>query len=444
MKKTNKLVSLCGCLLLTVFSVQAQKVTKDYQRPSLHMVLLTTDEPSAPEEFMEHVSASWQTYMLPAMFNEFEIPFKEATAGNPKGSMMQLITEYGSRLGSLSIDELKSLSENLSGKKYNEELKQYVDGLSNEIAHQLIAKWWSLQEDGAYSDELIFKLACYGATQNQANAAGQTNIGAQRELYNELMEPTMANTYVAFSKLNFYQNEPIARFAKDVAVTLAGLTAAAAGPMGAAGLMAAEKAAEAVYEKTKDGFSAYTTTLLYKLKWNEAEAEKFFACFDGQKLDMQKFNATPFELEYMGVNKCSTVVLANKDNLDAKSMVEKTMHKNIHKQLVLLQNNYEEFKPMMPIMDVVDKVMLVDMGTKESITEKDVFDVYEPYVNEKGILKYKKVGVTKPIKGGIWDNEDIDNALNADNNENALQGTQFKAVKNANNGMLVKKQKAKK
>lgn len=442
--KKNKLVLLFGCLLLTVFSVQAQKVTKEYQRPSLHMVLLTTDEPSAPEEFMEHVSASWQSYLLPTMFNNFEIPFKEAKAGAPKGSMMQLITEYGSRLGSLSIDELKELSENLSGKKYNEELKKYVDGLSNEVAHQLIAKWWGLQEDGSYSDELIFRLACYSATQNQANAAGQTNIGAQRELYNELMEPTMANTYVSFSKLNFYQNEPIARFAKDVAVTLAGLTAAAAGPMGAAGLMAAEKAAEAVYEKTKDGFSAYTTTLLYKLKWNEEEAEKFFACFNGRKVDMQKFNATPFEMEYMGVNKCSTVVLANKGNLDSKSMVEKTMHRNIYKQLFLLQNSYEEFKPMMPIMEVADKYMIADMGTKESITEKDVFDVYEPYMNERGVLKYRKVGVTKPIKGGIWDNENVDNALNADNGEAAPQGTQFKLVKKADNSMLLKKQKAKK
>ncbi len=442
--KTNKLVLLFGCLLLTVFSVQAQKVTKEYQRPSLHMVLLTTDEPSAPEEFMEHVSASWQSYLLPTMFNNFEIPFKEAKAGAPKGSMMQLITEYGSRLGSLSIEELKELSENLSGKKYNEELKKYVDGLSNEMAHQLIAKWWGLQEDGSYSDELIFRLACYSATQNQANAAGQTNIGAQRELYNELMEPTMANTYVSFSKLNFYQNEPIARFAKDVAVTLAGLTAAAAGPMGAAGLMAAEKAAEAVYEKTKDGFSAYTTTLLYKLKWNEEEAEKFFACFNGQKVDMQKFNATPFEMEYMGVNKCSTVVLANKGNLDSKSMVEKTMHRNIYKQLFLLQNSYEEFKPMMPIMEVADKYMIADMGTKESITEKDVFDVYEPYMNERGVLKYRKVGVTKPIKGGIWDNENVDNALNTDNGEAAPQGTQFKLVKKADNSMLLKKQKAKK
>lgn len=442
--KKNKLVLLFGCLLLTVFSVQAQKVTKEYQRPSLHMVLLTTDEPSAPEEFMEHVSASWQSYLLPTMFNNFEIPFKEAKAGAPKGSMMQLITEYGSRLGSLSISELKELSENLSGKKYNEELKKYVDGLSNEVAHQLIAKWWGLQEDGSYSDELIFRLACYSATQNQANAAGQTNIGAQRELYNELMEPTMANTYVSFSKLNFYQNEPIARFAKDVAVTLAGLTAAAAGPMGAAGLMAAEKAAEAVYEKTKDGFSAYTTTLLYKLKWNEEEAEKFFACFNGRKVDMQKFNATPFEMEYMGVNKCSTVVLANKGNLDSKAMVEKTMHRNIYKQLFLLQNSYEEFKPMMPIMEVADKYMIADMGTKESITEKDVFDVYEPYMNERGVLKYRKVGVTKPIKGGIWDNENVDNALNADNGEAAPQGTQFKLVKKADNSMLLKKQKAKK
>ncbi|MDE5544816.1 MAG: hypothetical protein K2I83_05335, partial [Bacteroidales bacterium] len=102
MNTNKKFILLCGMALLAMLPVQAQKVTKDYQRPSLHMVLLTTDEPSAPEEFMEHVSASWQTYMLPAMFNEFEIPFKEAKAGNPKGSMMQLITEYGSRLGSLS------------------------------------------------------------------------------------------------------------------------------------------------------------------------------------------------------------------------------------------------------------------------------------------------------------------------------------------------------
>lgn len=447
MKTLQEKIVLCCCLLFSIFSTQAihaKKATKDYQRPSLHMVLLTTDEPTAPEKYMGYVSTSWQNYTLPAMFNDFDIPFIEANAGNPKGSMMQLITEYGSRLNSLSIDELKELTENLSGKQYNEELKKYVDGLSNEIAHQLIAKWWGLTDDGNWSDELIFKLACYGATQNQANAAAQTNIGAQRELYNELMEPTMANTYVSFSKLNFLQNEPIASFARDIAITLAGLTAAAAGPMGMAGLAAAEAAANAVYEKTKDGFSAYTTTLLYKLKWDEDEAAKFWACFDGNKINMQKFNATPFELEYMGANKCNTIVLANKDNADAKAMVEKTMHKNIYKQLILLQNNYEEFKPMMPIMDVYDKVMIADMGTKESITEKDVFDVYEPEVNENGVLKYKKVGVTKPIKGGIWDNEDIDNALNADNAENELQGTQFKAVKNANNSMLIKKQKAKK
>ncbi|MDE6440584.1 MAG: hypothetical protein K2K51_06155 [Bacteroidales bacterium] len=447
MKTLHSRIVWCGCLLFSIFSIQslqAKKPTKDYQRPSLHMVLLTTDEPTAPEQYMEYVSSSWQNYTLPTMFNDFEIPFTEAKAGNPKGSMMQLITEYSSRLNSMSIDELKELSENLSGKQYNEELKKYVDGLSNEIAHQLIAKWWSLQDDGTWSDKLIFKLACYGATQNQANAAAQTNIGAQRELYNELMEPTMANTYVSFSKLNFYQNEPIAKFAKDVAVTLAGLTAAAAGPMGAAALAAAEKAADEVYNKTKDGFSAYTTTLLYKLKWDEDEAAKFWACFDGNKINWQKFNVTPFELEYLGTNKCNTIVLANKDKADAKAMVEKTMHKNLYKQLILLQNNYEEFKPMMPIMDVYDKVMIADMGTKESITEKDAFDVYEPEVNENGVLKYKKVGVTKPIKGGIWDNEDIDNATNADNDDNELQGTQFKAVKNANNSMLIKKQKAKK
>ena len=454
----EKIFTLALAGLLVCPAVFAKKATKEYQRPSLHMVLLNTDEPTSPEvaDVMPAVSASWGNYEFPALYNNHKVDFQEMKAGNPKGGIMELVTKYPAEklMNITDINMLKEISEMSKGKEYMADLKQRVDEVSGEVARQMVAKWYNITPDGQWNLNYLAEKACYSATQNASQSAADETGDAYSTMINQLAEPTVSNTYVTFSKLAFYYNEPLAKFNSELIRLIGQLTADAAGqPMLA---MATNAAAAKYYETNKDGYAAYTTTLLYKLKWTEEIQAAFQAAFltsDGWKgtIDVDKFNAIPFELEYMGADQAHTTVILKKDDKDLskEEAVTKTIHKNINKQLVSLQNTYEEFKPMVPIVAVDKKFMLADMGTKESVVEGDKFDVLEPYTNDKGVVKYRSVGVVKVLKGGIWDNEGVDNTTVVDNanfsgEEVEIQGTKVSALKTANVNMLVKKQKTKK
>lgn len=435
------------CLLLTLFlfvvgliSVNAAKrPKKEYHRPSLHLVLISSDEPTCDDTtLIPIVAEAWNSYELPTLYNDFKIAFNEVKAGRVKGSFMELLKQYGdpSAFANLTLEQLKELKVLLDGKGYLEELKKYTDSCANEVAHQLIRKWWCIQDDGQWSDTLISRLACYSATQNAVSDARQTSEGVV-SLMSKLADATIATTFVAFSKLGFYENEPLAKFTYNLTMKIAELSGVP--------LALVELGAKKAYEAIKDGYSAYSNTILYKLEWNDSIANLFYSCWDGNRVNMQKFNAMSFPMKCLGVDKASATTSMTKKNkeLGVDGLVIKTIHKNMNKQIVKLQNSYEEFKPMVPILEVnVDgKYMLADMGTKESITQKDKFDVLMPITDENGITTYKKLGVVGVVKGGIWDNEEISNdELSGDE----ILGTKLTLFKDATPGLLVKKQKAKK
>jgi len=442
-----------------VAPASAKKATKEYQRPSLHMVLLNTDEPTSEQtaDLMPVVDKSWSNYTFPSVYNQFTIPFQSMNAGKPKGGMMELITKYRDpkSLSNLTLAQLTEIKELLAGKQYNADLKARVDAVAPEVAKQLVMKWFNITEDGKYDLNTIAKLACYSATQMAAGEAVNTDMGAQLTLMQSLMEPTIANSYVSFSKLGFYANEPVAAFVKNIAIAVAELSG------NDMVILAGKAAAEVAYLASKEGYSAYTTTLLYRLKWNNDIYQALSAImtmnpensWEGT-IDMEAFKKMNFELEYMGADKCSSVVMINHENRGSNKaeLTRQTVHKNINKQLVRLQNQYEEFKPMMPIVQIDGKVMLADMGTKESVKENEAFDVLVGETNEKGIVKYRVIGTTKVLKGKdvIWDNEAAeDAALAADKaamsgEDSAVLGTKVKAVKGAQVGYFVKRKKAKK
>ena len=465
MNKQSLILAVAAMMLIAMPAGAKQKVTKEYQRPSLHMVLLNTDEPTSEqvEELLPVVNDSWTDYEFPTLYNQFTIPFQVMDGGKPKGNMIELVTRFGGyeKLKAMKIDDLMEIQSLLAGKQYNADLKLRCDSVGNEIAHQLIAKWFNIKEDSStYSCDTIFHYACYSAQQMAANtAAATTEEGAQMTLFHELMQPTIANTYVSFSKLAFYANEPIAAFTRDLAIVIGELTAELTGQSLVA--VSAKAAAMIAYEASKGGYSAYSTSLLYRLNWNDSiynEFSKLLTPDDPSnpwsgKIDMAAFKAMNFNLEYLGVDKCNSVVTINLSNadLDNVGLTRRAVHKNLNKQLVRLQNKHEEFKPMVPIVDVQPKFLVADMGTKESVKEGEVFDVINGYVDEKGITTYKIVGQVKVQKKGVWDNEAINQAEEADKasfegEENELEGTKLAGagVKNAQVGMFVKRQRAKK
>jgi len=450
MKK--QILTVVAAVTLIAMPIYAKNATKEYQRPSLHMVLMTSQAGSggaqvADPEILGYAAESWTNYEFPALYNNFAVPFARTDVGAAKGSIMDVLAMYSSpeSLNGMGINELKNVIEMLQGKQYREALKVEVDKVADEVAHQLVKKWWSIGEDGSISDTLLFRLACYSATQNQANNAAQDVIGAQKQLFNELADATMANTYITFTKLDFYENEPIAAFVKNIMQMIASATPAPAN-------MAAQLAVDKTYDAMKEGYTAFTNNLLYKLEWNEEIANNFYNLWtDKNHIDIEKFNATPFHLVYVGNTSASATCMMKKEDKGqgAAHMVYKTCHKAIGRQFAKMQRAYEEFRPMVPVIGIDAKGgVIADMGTKEGIKVGDQFQLLEPITNEKGVTKYNYKAVVKVVKwadgdafkDGVWDNEEIDNAQEADKNESSVDviGTHLSKFKGATPSMFVK------
>lgn len=249
----------------------------------------------------------------------------------------------------------------------------------------------------------------------------------------------ISNTFISFSKLAFYENEPIATFSRNLAYLLA-----AADPTGAA-----KAAADIAYTATHEGYSAYTTTVLYRLVWNDSIQALFNECWTkDNKIDMKKFNAIDFPFELVGVQKATSSTIDAKGGFanligvkGAKpkdELIKQTIIRNLDKTFAALQYNYDVFKPLVPIIST--EPLLIDAGMKESIGNGDSFELLEAQYNEKtNRVEYKGIGTLKVVKNKVWDNRycltDEDKAAAA---EETVKGTELTANKKAALGMVVR------
>lgn len=398
--------------LLVICGAMAQDGAK-YQRSSLHMVLLTTDEPTIKDaELEEMMMESWNEYPFPDKYNNHEIDFKSAFAGKPSGGFLSFVSKYPT-IESLPNDiaGLKQLSAEISeGKQYMAQLKAKVDEYieSEDLARKLVMKWYNIQPDGHADVNLLLERSAFNMSASDVNTAAAT-VGGAKALADQNSEELINTTFITFSKIDFYSNEPVAKFSCNLAKKLANLTAQLAGnPIATAAAAAAEVAADKAYEMNKDGYSAKATTMLYKLKWNDSIMYTFYDAWkeDGT-IDMEKFNAMHFEMEYLGADDCTTSSGASASFggkvKEKRDLVHTTMTRNLDKQLVNLQNNYEVFRPVAQIIST--EPMLADMGTKEGLKGGEKFELLIRAADPKtGKMFYKSIGTVSVDKKGVWDN----------------------------------------
>ena len=442
MKKT---FILCFVLMLSSIAVLAQQNDlPKYQRSALHMILLNTDEPALPSaiDFSKDISEAWESYPFPDKYDQHKIAFKEAYGGKPKGSFIELVNKYQNGFGDLSLAKLKEISSTIADNKYyNQQLIDTTTVMlkTQKVGQQLVAKWFDIKADGSYSLDLLMQRSAYNASQSDLANAAATAKGVQAILDNGT--DLIGNTFVSFSKLAFYENEPIATFSKNLAYVIASFAGPAAG--------AAQLAADAAYTATHLGYSAYTTTVLYKLDWNDSIQSVFNQCWtDDNKIDMQKFQAIDFPFELVGVQKTSSTTMDAKGGFanlvgvegakPQEELIKQTIIRNLDKTFAALQYNYDVFKPLVPIISI--DPLLIDAGMKESIDDKSQFDLLEAQYNEKTkSIEYKSVGKLKVEKGKVWDNRYslIEDPQAAEDN-GGLKGTQLSANKKAALGMVVR------
>jgi len=433
--KKNLLV-LSVLVLWSALPILAQekstKAESIYRRSSLHTILLETGDFLNKDMVMK----AYNMAPFPEKYNDHKLP----------GSVIRLIDYV-----QLTPEEQAALSDTATAKTGDDKSKdskreklqtQAIETYfqRNKIANQIVAKWFSRDENGAFKMDLIHERGSYDATEMAAQMAqkGIRGLAALKDAGEELI----SNTFIVVNKMSFVENEPIARAVKEVAY------------LGASQIsnsftrMAVETAADAAYKISKDGYSVWTISYLYQLNWNEDIANNFYMnlWMDSTSLDPNKkmmFDTTTmFTMKYVGFEKAKSVILVAIGK-ETEAIIQQATVRNIDKTYTKLQKGFDVFKTKTPIYST--NPVIAKIGMKEGVEPSDKFEVLEMVFDAKaGVTKYAKVGEVKAEKGMIWDNRFSMGVPDAATTEEEvgkveLEGTHFKGGgKNVMSGMLLR------
>lgn len=297
-----------------------------------------------------------------------------------------------------------------------------------DLGKKFVAKWFNRnKKTGAFDLSLVKERGMYDATVLDQNLARQMKRGMA--VLEDAGEKLIGNSYfVLFDVRSHNKKTGVGNF-KAVANTILGLGESIAGVVdsdietttdmmkktskkgvkeGDSSLMQLTGFNSAV-DKLQ-GFSVEVTAYLYKLKWTEENASVFYESYytEGNNPDKSKITKWNddkglFSFEFVGscTNK-STKIVIDKD-MTAEQLITKVCTRALDKSLADLQHKFECFRIKAPI--VSTEPLKAYIGMKEDITEKSRYEVLERSMDEQGRISYRRVGVVKPKKDCIWDNQ---------------------------------------
>jgi hypothetical protein len=326
--------------------------------------------------------------------------------------------------GSLIGDTASAMSAGIvqDNSKVEFQLLKYNE--TEKIAHELIRKWFNIQDDGSFDQNYVNQMINVQLTKEQqleASSSGSENAEISKNR-NYLID----KTFVVYTRMNFVSNEIVAAGIREA-------SREASSKLTGIALDLANKAADKIYEKTSEGFSVWTTGWLFKLKWEEEDYNLLKSCVADRKIDLDKFYSLPFKLDFLGKEKATSLVTFSlkkgEGGRSDKEVIDLSTNRNIDKVLVQLQKGYDQFKPIFPIQS--EKPIGAYLGLKEGIEGGETFEVLEK--NSDG--SYKAIGTIKVDKNNVWDNQ---------YGSNSSEGmTQFKGKlpKGASKGTLIRQKK---
>lgn len=393
-------ILFCTCMLFAQDNLKDMKETK-YRRSSLHTILI------------ESASFPKKDQVLDAYYNA---PFPDKYDNHNIGEKSFDLTKY-------STDTIESKTPEMIEKYFKDQ----------QIAKKLVAKWFNRQEDGSFDYELIGNRGAFNASFLDTKTAAASSDG--KYLLQSAGFELINNTFVVVSKMYFVENEPVARLIREAGVRALANQNALVQKIGI-------KALDKVYEKTKEGYSVWTTSYLYKLKWDETTQGTFFQDMYAEKNQITpatktKFDSTDiFEMEFVGSQKATTLVTFSlKEQRTEDQIINLSVTRNIDKVFAKLQRNYDVFKPKVPLF--TGEPITAKIGLKEGLEDGDKFEVLEAVQDQKtGKIEYKNVGTIKVDGDKIWDNRFI--LSDEPVQEGAIDRTTFNGGKKFYPGLLIR------
>lgn len=235
----------------------------------------------------------------------------------------------------------------------------------NKIANQVVAKWFNRSDSGTFDMSLISERGLYDASAQDISLASRTERG--EAMLADAGEGLIGNTFVVVNYSKFIENEPIARAIKETAYAVVEDQAEDAFPR-----VLAEGLADKLYQKTKDGYSVWTTAYLYQLEWNDSIAAVFYQdlwndASAPNPARVEAFdNSDLFHLNLLGYQKAKSIITGLGSNAQNKEMIIKNATlKSINSVYNKLQKKFEPFRTKTPLFSI--DPMGAKIGLKEGL-----------------------------------------------------------------------------
>jgi hypothetical protein len=284
------------------------------------------------------------------------------------------------------------------------QIENYLN--NNNVAKQLIAKWFRRMPDGTFDMKLVADRGEYDASFLEQSIAKQTVRGTAT--LQDAGEELISQTYLIVYDFNFTD-----------------------------------------YKKS---FTVDMDCYLYRLVWNDDVANLFYYNYwiDRKTTDQAKKeafdNSSDFKMQYVGTFKnleSITKKYLERNYVDengfSKYRVDKdysTVSGNIQhtdlmqtlfkKSFIKLEEAVEDFRTKFPLYSA--NPIAAKIGSKEDIRAGDTFEVLEKYRDKENNIQYKRIGIiTITDNNKVWDNNTKGDWLG--NSKSKLEYTVFEGDK---------------
>lgn len=312
---------------------------------------------------------------------------------------------------------VKSISFAETGKNNLNNIKEFVSEVN--IGKKMVAKWFDYnKQTNSFDMELIKQRGLYNANIGDHQKARASIRG--KAMLEDAGENLIKNTYLLVNDISYQSTCRKAglemRFSWKVDKGLKFL-------------------------RKVGGFEVTVKSYLFRLKWNDDIAMKFYTKYytedgirDKDKIEAFKTDNELFKIEFVGETSSAIKEQEFKTLKDPETFLMKLTKRTIDYNIALLQHKFEDFRIKAPLIST--NPLKADVGLKEDVRENSLFEVLERVIDEDGKISYEKVGVIKPVKGKIKDNR----YLAEEDAESMLDATEFEVVSGNGlaSGMLIR------
>lgn len=390
---TKQLFSIA--LLVSVFSGWSQESEPQelkYRRSSLYTVM--TETPTLP--YADEIKQYFIESPIPDKFNDHNLPKRVY------------------QLNDFAI---------VDGNVYTPTNNQQK--ILNDIARDMVAKWFNRSEKGGFEMSVISKRGSYDASAMDIATAKASKRGV--EMLADAGEELIGKTFVLINEFKYVNKEEVARKAKGW-LDVAGVVGDYAGISNASTITTLAGAGATVAGK---GYVVKTQGHLYQLVWDEQTAAIFYEQLwaDDATITPEKKKAfdesTIFKLKYIGTDNSwadvQSSIFTNKSEVE---LVERATMKAMDAVIVKLQKAHDQFKTKNPL--YTGEPITAKIGLKEGLTGKSTFEVVEQRIDENGKTNYVSVGTVRvDDRYPIWDNRF---GADEENPNSAVDRTYFKKL----------------